>query len=173
MTPYYGSNEVKVNFNSIRDVAAKTVSTLDVIWQAAWFFTKKSCSRPNWAGYMQQATSQPDTVFEKATGKFLPIIDLKQANETRIYSTILFVTDEAIIGIPTPCITFDQPLRQKAFAIAKNQNLNAVCILGGFHTLMSLFGSIGILTSDSGLAELFDEVYSGVLGKTHLIREGS
>lgn len=105
---------------------------------------------------MQQATSQPDTVFEKATGKFLPIIDLNPANETRIYSTLLFVIDEAKrIVIPTPCIIFYQPLWRKALL----QIFNTVCILRGFHTLMSFLGSIGNLMSDSGLAELLEEKY--------------
>ena len=44
---------------------------------------------------MQQATSQPDTVFEETTLKFLTIIDLNVANETSIYSTLLFFIEEA------------------------------------------------------------------------------
>ena len=101
---------------------------------------------------MQQSTLQPDTVFGKETLKFPPIIDLNRANETCIYSTLIFVIDEANYpNIPTTC-TFDQLLWQKVYAIAKNQNLNIVCRLDGFHTLRNFLGSIGNLMSGSGLA---------------------
>ena len=51
VTPYYGSSEIKIKFNSVKDLPAKTVSTpemnLDFIWQATWFFTKKSSPHLN------------------------------------------------------------------------------------------------------------------------------
>ena len=46
---------------------------------------------------------------------FLPIIDLNPTDETCIYSTLIFVSNQAgKLNIPTPCITFDQPLWVKA-----------------------------------------------------------
>ena len=60
---------------------------------------------------------------------------------------------------PSPCITFDQPFSQKAMEITK-ENLQMVCCLGGFHILISFFGSIGNLMNGSGLEKAFEEVYS-------------
>ena len=77
---------------------------------------------------------------------FLPIIDLNPSDETCIYSTLLFV--------------FDQPLWLKAFGIIEESKLNIVSRMGGFHTMMSFMGSIGVLMKRSGLEGLFAEVYS-------------
>jgi hypothetical protein len=93
--------------------------------------------------------------------KFLPIIYLNPSDETCINSTLHFVIKQAEkLGIPTPFITFDQPLWLKATGIIKDQNLNIMCRLGGFHTLMSFLGSIGKLMAGSGLEEVFEEVYA-------------
>ena len=65
-------------------------------------------------------------------------------------------------NIPVPCVTFDFPLWVKAIKIISAENLDIVCRLGGFHTLMSFLGSIGALIyimKGSGLEELFEEVY--------------
>ena len=135
--------------------------TLDLLWHSAWFFASSKDPRPNWSGFMMHATSQSSTVYDVASIKFLPIIDLNSSDENCIYSTLLFVIEEAKKSkIPVPCITFDQPLWQKALGIIKVKKLNIVCRLGGFHTLMSFLGSIGNLMKGSGLEELFEEVYS-------------
>ena len=92
---------------------------------------------------------------------FLPIIDLNLSDETRIYSTMLFVCDQdKKLGIQVPSITFDQPLWLKASGIIEESKLNIVCCMGGFHTIMSFMGSIGVLMKRSGLEGLFAEVYS-------------
>ena len=104
---------------------------------------------------------QATTIYESASVKFLPIIDLNLSDETCIYSTFLFVIEEAKkLNIPSPDITFDQPLWQKAMGIIKEKNLQIVCRLGGFHILMSFLGSTGNLMNNSGLEEAFEEVYS-------------
>ena len=75
---------------------------------------------------------------------YLPIIDLNPTKEKCIYSTLLFIQEQAkILNIVTPCITFDQPLWLKAVEITKSKSMNVVCRLGGFHLLMSFLGSIG------------------------------
>lgn len=110
---------------------------------------------------MQIATKQKDKEHTKASVDFRPIIDLEPNNETCIYSTLQFVIKKAHrLGIPTPSITFDQPLWQKATGIIKSKNLNVVCRLGGFHTLISFLGSIGNMMAGSGIEELFEEVYA-------------
>ena len=103
---------------------------------------------------MQHVTSQPETLYDTATVNVLPISD-----ETCTYSTLLFVIKERQrIGIRTPCITFDQPLRLKAMGIIKEKDLDIVCRLGGFHMFMSFLGGIGKLMVGSGLEEVFEEI---------------
>ena len=83
---------------------------------------------------MKHVTSKVPT----ASVKFLCIIDLNSSDETCIFSTLLFVLEQAKkLNIPTPCITFDQPLWEKAMGIIKEKNLSMVYRLGGFHTLIS------------------------------------
>ena len=59
-------------------------------------------------------------------------------------------------------VTFDQPLYIKAAEIvASSQDLDKVIVrLGGFHLLMSYLGSIGHIMDGSGLAELWETVYT-------------
>ena len=164
---YHGSSVVglfKFKLKAIRKLSSPKVPTpemnLDLLWQTSWFF-KKSSSNPNCSGFMQAATKPTDERFKKESIDFLPIIGLDPNDETSIYSTLQFVIREAArLGIPTPCITFDQPLWQKATGIIKIENLNVVCRLGGFYTLMSFMGSIGNMMAGSGLKELLEEVYA-------------
>ena len=69
------------------------------------------------------------------------------------------IREVARLGIPTPCINFDQPLWQKATGIIKIENVIVVCRLGGFHTFISLMGSIENMMAGSGLKGLL-EVYA-------------
>lgn len=166
--PYDGSS-----CNGLRQLQSKPVKdrilgkiqapemNLDLVWHAAWYFGQQNNYRRNWSGYMMHVTSNVTTLYEAASVKFLPIIDPNSSDETCIFSTLLFVAEPAKkLNIPTACITFDQPLWQKATGIIKEKNLRMVCRLGRFPTLISFLGSIGNLMSGAGLAEVFDEVYS-------------
>ena len=72
------------------------------------------------------------------------------------------------MNIPTPCITFDQPLWLKAVEIIKAKSLNIVCRLGSFHTMMNFMGSIGSMMKSSGLKEALETAY-GPNAVTHMI----
>ena len=165
--PFYGSSQrglMKLIFDIKRNILDETVDRseklLDIVWQTAWFFSSNDFPRPNWQGYMQSATAYHEAIHKDSV-KFLPIIDLNPSDETCIFSTLNFIIDQAKnLGVDVPCVTFDQPLWQKAVGIIMDQNLHIVCRLGGFHTLMSFLGSIGKLMTGSGLEELFEEVYA-------------
>jgi len=73
-----------------------------------------------------------------------------------------------LLNIPTPCVTFDQPLWLKAVEIIQAKSLNIVCRLGGFHTMMSFIGSIGSMMKGSGLEEALEMVY-GANSVSHMI----
>lgn len=129
------------------------------IWQSGWFFNSRPRSVPNWSGFMQDITSG-FSFQEKNEITFLPISDLKSTDETCIYSTLLFVIEQAkMLNVVTPSITFDQPLWLKATGIIADQKLDIVCRLGGFHTLMSYLGCIGEVMKGSGLKDLFEQIY--------------
>ena len=65
------------------------------------------------------------------------MIDHNPTKEKCIYSTLLFIQEQAkILNIVTPFITFDQPLLLKTVEITKSKSTNVVCKLGGFHLLM-------------------------------------
>ena len=101
----------------------------------------------------------------KSTVMFLPMIDMNPSDASRIYSTLVFVSEHAHRYNIQPVITFDQPLWWKAFMITVSEPLtcdlrNIVLCLGGFHTEMSLLGCIGHLMAGSGLQEVFQLIYA-------------
>ena len=115
--------------------------------------------QPNWSGFMQKHLN--GDYSGKATVTFLLIINLNSSDESCIYSTLLFVEQQARqLNIPTPCITFDQPLFIKAFEISKAKSMNIVIRLGGFHLLISFLGGIGTIIGGSGLAETMETIYA-------------
>ena len=132
----------------------------DFLWHSTRFIKSSSNATPNWSGFMQDVTSASQ-VKDKALIKFLPIIDLSPTNENCIYSTLVFIIDQAKkLDILVPCVTFDQPLWYKAIGIIAETGLNIVARLGGFHTVMSFLGSVGKMMKGSGIEELFAEVYA-------------
>jgi hypothetical protein len=87
------------------------------------------------------------------------------SNETCIYSTLKFVSEQAKRYNATPIVTFDQPLWWKALTIVLNEPQTSdikrtVLRLGGFHTQMSFLGCIGHLMAESGLQEILELVYA-------------
>ena len=124
----------------------------DLLWHCGWFMSEEQ-PRPHWGGFMQCCTYNTEFSASKSTIDFLPIIDLNPNDINCIYSTLIFVINQARQQkVITPCITFDQPLYWKATEIIKAERLEVVCRLGGFHTLMSNLSSIGKFMKGSGLA---------------------
>ena len=83
----------------------------------------------------------------KLSVMFLPMIDMNPTAVPCVYSTLMFISEHAHRHNGQPIITFDQPLRWKAFLITATEQPNSdlrniVLCLGGFHTEMSLLGSI-------------------------------
>ena len=131
----------------------------NTLWHLGWLRGSEPNKHPNWSGYMQMIKGQE--IPETSDIHLLPIIDMDPTSETCIHSTLLYVMKQAQqIGLPTPCITFDQPLWLKAVSIAKSGNLDVVIRLGGFHTLMSFLGSIGAAMAGSGIEEVLGEIYA-------------
>lgn len=131
----------------------------NILWQSSRLL-RGSRPTPNWSGFMQVVFRSQESVA-KAEVLLLPIIDLNPSDDTCIYSTLLYIQDQAErIKLPTACVTFDQPLWQKATEIITAKSLeNMVCRLGGFHLLMSALGSIGFMMMGSGLEDALGQVY--------------
>lgn len=141
----------------------------DLLWHSGWHFSTPTRPRPSWSGFMQHVFSDSLHPTPKSEVLFLPIIDLNPSDQCCIYSTLLYVQCQAEkLSIPTPCITFDQPLWVKAVDIIKDKSMNIVCRLGGFHTMMSFMGSIGSMMKGSGLEEVLETVY-GPNAVTHMM----
>ena len=105
--------------------------------------------------------SSNDVCYNKSDLFLLPIIDLQPTNLTCIYSTLILIQRQVDQkNIETPSVTFDQPLWYKAQGTIFDKVLNILCRLGGFHTLLSFVGSIGIMMSGPGLGEVWKQVYA-------------
>ena len=131
----------------------------DLLWHVGWFFSTESFLRPNWSGFMHDLNAD-GSVPQVTNIRMLPIIDQNRNDLICIYSTLQFISDQsAKLGIPSPCITFDHPLWLKAVNIIHSENLNIVCHLGRFHTMMSFLGSMGSVMAGSGLTEVIECCY--------------
>ena len=136
-------------------------SLYDVIWHSGWIFSSQSHPRPNWSGFMQQSVYKNEVEFQQSDVLLLPIIDLPPTDLTCIYSTLLFIQDQAKkMIITTPCMTFDQPLWYNASGTIAKKKLNIICHLEGLHTLMSFLGAVGDMMSGSGIEEILELVYA-------------
>jgi hypothetical protein len=131
---------------------------IDLLWHFSGI--NKNTLRPNWSGFMHLTTVTFNHHSPKSSIRMLPIIDLSPSDENCIFSTLLFVKEQAKCqNIPVPRITFDQPLWIKALEIVYAKSLKIVVRLGGFHSLMSFLGSVGKLMSGSGLEDMLGTVY--------------
>ena len=139
----------------------------DLIWHAGWLVCEAEAPRPSRSGFMQHVYSYEDGA--KSGVLFLPIVDLITSIETCIYSTLLYIANQALqLGIPVPCTTFDQPLWIKATEIIRPKSMKIVCRLSGFHTLMSFVSSIGSVMKGSGLEDALETTY-GPNTVTHMM----
>ena len=150
-----------INDIVLGSIYSKISLNIDILWHTAGIFrqSERQGPRPSWNGYMDLASlglAHPS----KSTITTLPFIDLNPSDESCILSTIMYVIELARRKkIPTPCLTFDQPLWLKAVEIIKTKKLNIVVRLGGFHCLMSFAGSLGMVMEGSGLEKALETVY--------------
>ena len=134
----------------------------DLLWNSGWIYIAGLNYQTKLVGINAAIFFLLVSVILPLRMKFsyLPIIDLNPSDETCIYSTLNYVQSQAWkLNIPTPCITFDQPLWIKAVEITKAKSMNIVCRLGGFHTIISFIGSLGTMMKGSGMEEIFGIVY--------------
>ena len=126
---------------------------LDQLWAASTFNRKAMQS-----GFMQNISQGVHEGQKKIA--ILPIMDLNPSDYLCIYSTLLFVQDQARqLDIKTTCLTFDQLLWQKAQEIVVIKSLDFIILSGGFHTLMSFAGTISHFMKGSGLSEALGIIY--------------
>ena len=87
----------------------------------------------------------------------MPITDLNPSDYSCIYSSLLFVKDQARqLDIKTPCLKFDQPLWYKAQEIVPTKSLDFIILLVGF---ISFVGSIGHFMQGAGPSEALGTIY--------------
>ena len=104
-----------------------------------------------------KADAQP---LEKSLVTMLPMINLSATNMTASHSLLCFVVEQSKNNkLPTPSITFDQPLYVKAYETAMSNKIEIFVLLGGFYQLMSFLGSIGSLMEGSGIRRALETVY--------------
>ena len=141
-----------------RPITLPAITNLNLLWHAGTLLRGNMNVRPNWSGFMQSVCQGVHAGVSSV--EMLSIVDLNPSDEDCIYSTLLFVANQARrFNIETPNITFDQPLYIKAVDIVMKARLDIVVRLGGFHTLMSFLGSIGHLMKGSGLEEVLGESF--------------
>ena len=114
-----GTSGIKIKLKKVVELyiqyeILKEISSLNTLWHIGWLLNPSQGIHSNWAGYMQTIESRR-TLPSASDVIPLPIIDMDPGNLTCIYSTLLYVIQKASkLDIPTPCITFDQPLWVKA-----------------------------------------------------------
>ena len=99
-------NNVQLLYKELKNLKVKdSTANLDLLWKLS--LPLLQCPRPAWSGMMQHVSdgSYPG----KSSVAFLPMIDLDPSDMTCIYSTLVFITEQAHRYGITPIITFDQP----------------------------------------------------------------
>ena len=138
----------------MRKVPERSISVDAAVqdWHNGW--VEGRTIHPNFMGFMHQ---KYNGLTVKSSIEFLRIINANPNDMQTIYTTII----RAIQGThKSPAIiTFDLPLFIKASKIVKEQKLEVVVRLGGFHFLKSYLGCIGYIMDGSGLAEAMGVVY--------------
>jgi len=157
-----GSGVSTITLRNIRSlqspVVLPPVINLNMLWHMYGMKQLPDLDRPNWSGFMQTVCVGEHSPVSQL--HMLPIIDLKPTDDNCIYSTLLFVINQARkFHESVPCVTFDQPLYIKAVDISTAAKLDVVCRLGGFHTLMNFIGSLGYIMSGSGLEDMLSLLY--------------
>ena len=120
---------------------------------------------------MQHVFRTPDGEnVDKSEVLILPMIDLDPTDTTCIYSTLLYIQEQASrLNLPTATVTFDQPLWLKAMEIKSAKCLDRIVLrLGGFHLLMSACSSLFHTMKGSGIEEALCETY-GQNAVTHMM----
>ena len=143
----------------------------NLLWQSAWLFNKAEQPTPNWSGFMNHIFhSQDKDVIRKSEVLILPIIDLSPSYDTCIYSTLLYIEDQAnCLNLPSACVTFDQPLWKKAMETVIAKGMSKIVLrLGGFHLLMSTCGNLFQMMKGSGIEEALEQVY-GLNAVAHMM----
>lgn len=92
---------------------------VDLLWHISKFTSNVALeTRLGWSGYTTDVMK--GDYPGQSIVHMLPIIDLDPTDMSRIYSTLLFVIKQAEeLNIPTPILTFDQPLWLKAMENVK------------------------------------------------------
>jgi 5'-3' exonuclease len=156
--PYHPPDKTALKKTILKPISSKKFSHCftNLLWTCAHVFTKQC---PSWSGYM--STIVTDQHLGKSYVTMLPIINLPATDMTGLHSLLFFVTEQSSkLNVPTPTITFDQPLYVKAYEIVKSTKMNILVRLGGFHQLMSFLGSIGCMMEGSGLKSALETVYA-------------
>lgn len=116
-----------------------------------------------WSGYIKVAARHHE--YETSAVIPLPFVNLEPTNLTTINTCVRYAAEECQKRRQKCIVTFDQPLFIKAVDIVSQADetdvLSSVIVrLGGLHLLMSYMGAVGRSMGESGLEELWEEVYA-------------
>ena len=127
-----------------------------------WKLCRQYGDIPSYSAFMQAIMKEPHP--GRSTIEFLPMIDLNSSDPTCIFSTLLFIQEQAKAANTRSICTLDQPLHWKARCILMSEEgvglKSTILRLGGFHVMMSFLGSIGHLMAGSGLQETMETIYA-------------
>lgn len=120
-------------------------------------------SVPSFKGFMEFLSSE--VLYNTSSILCQPFINLPPSDLTTLNTALCFAAEETKKNKQhTTIVTFDQPLYYKARCIIDETTdpllKNTYVCLGGFHFLMSYFGSIGFTMDGSGLEDLWSEIYA-------------
>ena len=158
------------NKSSLGDVVIQKINPVNVNittydhLDTLWLFSSQLCnSAPNWQGFMTSCTACKGN-FLCTSVIYNPMIPLNPQTNEAVFSTMCFVLNEARKhGQCCAMLTFDQPLYIIAYRIKQDSGEefhNIFLRLGGFYQLMSFLGSACKIMEESGIEDLWSNVYA-------------
>ena len=155
---------------SLRILAAKVI-TMNRAQVADYMFLCKITqdeSTPEYNGFnTEMARAQGHTIKPSTKAIYTPLIDMKPSDPDTIMTAM--VESQRMTQATNQLVTLfttDQQLYRVAVDVLwayPKQFLNFILRLGGMHMVMSFIGAVGTLMANSGLEELMNSAFGGVL----------
>ena len=122
---------------------------------------------PSWTGWLSQTSTEKESIVEYLA----PLNELINENSTVQYILKQSLAASHEVGQEYAIVTFDLAVAKKAYALVWQyyEKFSKVILrMGVFHTICSLFGTLGKMTKGSGLSEIIIE--SGICANGSLDR---
>lgn len=161
LQPYEGLGNIIIDDKNLNVNLKFTEATKITIFWAIHKYLQPQKTL-GWNGFIERLTA--DKGYDTSFIQFFPFIDANPSDYDTLLTAIMKSIEQARDHKMKSCImTFDQQLYWRArdilAALSLTDDMFVFVRLGGFHTVLSFLGCIGTVMRNSGLHEVFCQIY--------------